>query len=723
MKHFADLVFMIKWTFSLLFLVSSSHLYSQNITIGTWRSHFSYYNINLLAKTNWGIFGASNHGIVQLLTDNSMSSLSIANGLSAAQITCLGGDEEYLFVGHENGEIDIVSENRIINILDLSNSNLVGSKKVNDVARSGNLAYFATDFGIIVIDILTGTVKENYRSIGKNGTDISTRELELFNEELYVITDEGIQKGSLNRNLLDFTQWKFYKSETNSKFSDLTSNGTRLLVISSDTAIIDIQDEALEVILQSEKILHQLTSNSELFYVQQSSDLFLLENNQLTFFQSVKDFTINDILFKEGLWMADASFGLITPSGASIILNGPRSDDFKRIRTLKNEIFGFYNATNRQESIFNGFDVFNGTNWVYSTIPQFPSITDASYLDNQLFLASAQSGVFRVSDSTNLSDEEAQFLPSNTNNTFEISSVVSFRSKLWVSSYDNDLPLLTYNGESWNSYSNIEIGTAFPKEIKISARELIWIQGSNQNGLLVFNPEDQLNTNINSGDGLPSNSVTSFDINSNDEVWIATASGIGNFPEASLAFDPFQVIVPIFGGQLLFDKTQVTAVVSDGGDRLWVATPLGLWLFDSNISTLVHQFNTTNSPLPSNQIDQLSYNQANGELFIQTDQGLVSFRSSSSASTALYNDVEIFPNPVPPGYTGTVGFKNLLQNSSVKISDINGKLITELTSEGGTASWNLTDLSGTRIKTGIYLVFIANVDGSESFVGKIAVVN
>ncbi|MEQ8240664.1 MAG: T9SS type A sorting domain-containing protein [Cyclobacteriaceae bacterium] len=714
---------MIKSTVSLLFLVFSLQIHSQNIPIGTWRSHFSYHNINKLAKTNWGIFGASDHGIVQLLTDNSMSSLSIVNGLSAAQITCLGGDGEYLFVGHENGEIDIVSENRIINILDLSNSNLVGSKKVNDVARSRDLAYFATDFGIIVIDLLAGSIKENYRSIGKNGSDVSTKELKLLNDDLYVITDEGIQKGSLNRNLLDFTQWEFYQSETEDKFSELTSDGTRLWAIASDTALINIQNNSFDVVHQSENILLQLASDNESLFVQQSSELFLLKNDQLTFFQSVEEYTINDLFVEEGLWIADASLGMITPDGESIILNGPRSDDFKRIRTLKNELFAFYNSTNSPPTAFNGFDVFNGANWVYNTIPQFQSVTDASFLDNKLFLASAQSGVYRVSDSTNLADEEAQFLPSNRNNTFEISSMVSHRNKLWVSSYDNDLPLLAFNGESWSSYSNSEIGTAFPEELKISARELIWIQGSSQNGLLVFNPEDKLNTNINTGDGLPSNSIISFDINNQDEVWIATTSGIGNYPEASLAFDPFQVIVPVFGGQLLFDNTQVTAVASDGGDRLWVATPLGLWLFDSNISTLIHQFNTANSPLPSNNIDQLSYNAANGELFILTDQGLVSFRSSSSAARALYSAVEIFPNPVPPDYSGRVGFKNLLQNSSVKICDINGKLITEITSDGGTASWNLRDLSGARIKTGVYLVFIANFDGSESFVGKVAVVN
>jgi hypothetical protein len=70
-----------------------------------------------------------------------------------------------------------------------------------------------------------------------------------------------------------------------------------------------------------------------------------------------------------------------------------------------------------------------------------------------------------------------------------------------------------------------------------------------------------------------------------------------------------------------------------------------------------------------------------------------------------------------------VGFKNLIKNATVKITNINGKLISELISDGGTASWDLRDLNGKKITTGVYLVFLSNLDGSESLVGKVAVVN
>jgi hypothetical protein len=59
----------------------------------------------------------------------------------------------------------------------------------------------------------------------------------------------------------------------------------------------------------------------------------------------------------------------------------------------------------------------------------------------------------------------------------------------------------------------------------------------------------------------------------------------------------------------------------------------------------------------------------------------------------------------------------------VKITDVNGKLIWQSQANGGTATWNVRDYKGKRPSTGIYLVFSATQDGSESYVGKIAVID
>jgi flagellar hook assembly protein FlgD len=88
-----------------------------------------------------------------------------------------------------------------------------------------------------------------------------------------------------------------------------------------------------------------------------------------------------------------------------------------------------------------------------------------------------------------------------------------------------------------------------------------------------------------------------------------------------------------------------------------------------------------------------------------------------------YGNVEIFPNPVRPDFTGSVSIRGLIDNSTVKVTDISGQLVYETTSNGGFASWDGRSMNGRRVSTGVYLIFAANKDGSQTHVGKLLFIN
>jgi hypothetical protein len=112
-----------------------------------------------------------------------------------------------------------------------------------------------------------------------------------------------------------------------------------------------------------------------------------------------------------------------------------------------------------------------------------------------------------------------------------------------------------------------------------------------------------------------------------------------------------------------------------------------------------------------------------GEVFFSTDAGIISFRSGATSSTSSFQTVKIFPNPVTKEFSGVVGISGLSTDAIVKITDVSGKLIWQTQANGGTATWNVQDYKGRRASTGIYLVFAATPDGSESVVGKLAVID
>jgi len=167
----------------------------------------------------------------------------------------------------------------------------------------------------------------------------------------------------------------------------------------------------------------------------------------------------------------------------------------------------------------------------------------------------------------------------------------------------------------------------------------------------------------------------------------------------------------------------VTSIAIDGGNRKWMGTGRGVWLFNPTGEALVHHFTTANSPLLSDNILDIEINAQTGEVFFATDKGLVSFRGDATEGTAVFQQVKIFPNPVTSAFMGTVAINGLATDAIVKITDISGKMIWQTQAQGGTASWNVQDYHGKRAATGIYLVFASTPDGSESAVGKIAVID
>ncbi|MDX5347882.1 MAG: T9SS type A sorting domain-containing protein, partial [Hymenobacteraceae bacterium] len=102
--------------------------------------------------------------------------------------------------------------------------------------------------------------------------------------------------------------------------------------------------------------------------------------------------------------------------------------------------------------------------------------------------------------------------------------------------------------------------------------------------------------------------------------------------------------------------------------------------------------------------------------------GLAVYRSGATITEGTPECSQVFPNPVRGNFTGKVGISNLPNNAIVKITDINGVLVYETKAEGGTATWNVSDYNGKRVRSGVYVVLSSTPDGGQTCISKIAVV-
>jgi ligand-binding sensor domain-containing protein len=221
-------------------------------------------------------------------------------------------------------------------------------------------------------------------------------------------------------------------------------------------------------------------------------------------------------------------------------------------------------------------------------------------------------------------------------------------------------------------------------------------------------------------DGL-SGTPISIAIDASGYIWVGTTNGVSVIASSSdITTRPTQAFRPTFGNQRLLAQQNVQSIAIDSGNRKWFGTTNGLYIFNAETDEELHHFTDKNSPLLSNIIQEIVL-LTSGEAFILTSKGLVSYQSDVSIASETMNNVLVFPNPVRPEFNGVLTFQNLPENSTLKIVDLAGNVQATLTTNGGTATWNLQNNASQRVKSGVYISLAVSENTKEHFVSKIAI--
>jgi ligand-binding sensor domain-containing protein len=214
-------------------------------------------------------------------------------------------------------------------------------------------------------------------------------------------------------------------------------------------------------------------------------------------------------------------------------------------------------------------------------------------------------------------------------------------------------------------------------------------------------------------------------------IWVGTDQGplIYYNPEQVFNEDlkAYRIKIPRNDGTDLSDymlKTEtITAIAIDGANRKWLGTfSSGAYHLSPDGVTLLKNYNEQNSPIFSNSIVSLAIDNKSGDVWFGTSKGIQSVRDNATTGEEKFTNVYTFPNPVREDFTGNVTVTGLMRDSQIRITDISGNLVYETVSDGGQATWDLKTYNGRRVATGVYLVFCASNDGSQSFVTKMLVI-
>jgi ligand-binding sensor domain-containing protein len=229
---------------------------------------------------------------------------------------------------------------------------------------------------------------------------------------------------------------------------------------------------------------------------------------------------------------------------------------------------------------------------------------------------------------------------------------------------------------------------------------------------------------LNTGEGVVPAAPVCLASDNDGTVWVGTDHGIAVYYTPGEVMDnpaPEQILIQQDGStQYLLEFETITAIAVDGANRKWVGTArAGVFLFNSDGTRELLHFTEDNSPLLSNEIKTIAVNDHTGEVFFGTPLGIVSYKSTATKGRENLGEAFVYPNPVPPGYTGKIGITGLAENMNVKITDSFGRLVYETRSNGGQAVWDGRTLNGDRIQTGIFLVFCSDDTGEKTVVTKL----
>ncbi len=755
------------------------------LAIGQWRDHLSYKRGISVAQNNDMVFCATESGIFRLEKyDNSMDRLSKISGLSDVGVNTIRYNyyNNTLLIAYKNANIDLVNGNSIYNISDIKRFLITAKKTINNIHFRNELAYLACGFGIVVLDMDKREVKETYY-IGVNGGYMNVRDITSDANNLYAATDSGVYSASLSSpNLADFNSWNKFSSLPKGIYNTVGSYNGKVYANFSKNLMTGAWREDTTYVyngtLWSKLIIDSISPLKKIEIG--NNKLLLAYSGYVNIFNPST--TISTIIgsYQTGGYVMDPHQVIVDAGDTNVIWIADNINGLSKNYGVWNGAQGFTpngpNASKVYSMFMSGSDLWVAPGdrsdlWVgtynfaeaykfrneeWSSITQLtnpdtlrdvisvaidPADKDHVYLSTLgAGLVETRSGVLtNLWNETNSGLQSRGDAPNHWVGVFDMT--YDKDGNLWMTNCYANNPLVVRKADgSWDSFnfSGI-IPTPTIGQIIINQYNQKWMVLPRGGGILVFDENGTWSTGddkkkkliAGAGKGnLPSSEVECLAEDKDGEIWVGTDKGIAVFycPDqvfSSAGCEAQQIYIEQDGHtQLLLETEVVTSIAVDGANRKWIGTMnSGVYLMSSDGTTQIQHFTVDNSPLLSNEIRSILINPKTGEVFFGTVEGIISYRNDATEGLTDYTDVYVFPNPVQPGYDGPIAITGLVENANVKITDISGGLVYQTKALGGQAIWYGKNFKGENARSGVYLVFCSNEDGSKTFVTKILKVN
>ncbi|MFQ3576721.1 MAG: T9SS type A sorting domain-containing protein [Cytophagales bacterium] len=763
---------------TLIVLAFCQSFSQSNLSVGQWANHFPLMKTNSSAKGNGFIWVGCDFGMFKYdYEENSTESFRTYESFANFEIAALSFNNQTksFVIGYKTGDLDIVEQNgNTTTMSQIRRSLLLGDKLANHLFNHKNLCFVSTDIGLVVVDVNAKKVLETFSNVSPNAQSTVARNSTLLNDTLYLTEKNGrliYVPYRSNINKMDFQNWRVLNATNgvNEGINSVFAIGENLFVFTNSSKLLKkngttfsdlgyaphnssfrkfkvVSDENFALIYDSQ--VHILNKNGDFNFSIERNDVTDVETDGSVYYLTTREKGI--VKFQNNQF------------SSPVFPNSPFNLTFSRSFFDDGRTYFMPTTINIPSGAANvpiplTMSIFDGKEWMNVSRESHPSFVfnnafDGTVVGDSLYFSNFDGmGVVHKKsfEGKNLSKS---LPPLNTNGQ---PGSTPFYMSLMKKDQNNNLYITGFlagletapmfhkrnaRTKEWQSFNiNIPAGRIMLDMVMdnsgnkwIFSAHFPSIAGTriNGEGLIVFNEiSNQFKrlTTLQGNGNLTSTKIYCVEKAQNGEIWVGTDNGISVFfnPERVLSSSTgWDASVPVYDSRALMREKTVTAIKADAADRKWIGTQTeGAWLFTNDGSQLIYNFNTSNSPLPSDNIIAIDINPRNGEVMFSTEKGMAFFREGVASTAENLGTAEIFPNPVSENYSGKITFGSLAQDAVVKITDVSGKLVHQTQALGATAFWDGNDLNGRRAKTGVYLVFTSTKMGEDKLVGKFIIKN
>jgi ligand-binding sensor domain-containing protein len=734
------------------------NLFSQEIQLTNWEAYTSMYNVNSLHQDGNKIYAATSGGVYFAdLNTNSIEQFTNVTGLSRIEARFITHqiESDKVFVGYNDGVFDIYENGNWKAIYDIQNAGFVKAY-INEILPDGDKLYISGGFGLVVFNHKENVTIEDVKRFGDLNIGTEARTIKIHDNKIWLATSAGVVYADLDNSLANRSDWKsIIPSEPfhDADILDIEWVNDSLYATSGDR-IYSWDGESLKSVFEypTKDIFGLDEKNGTLYFFREKDIRDYPKDVRLT----KVDFPINEMQFalnSDDVYLATKSGLKIAKQDTTLSIepNSPLSNGIAHIHVTKEGSLwiGTGNFTG------NGVMSFRNGVWDYynrSTNPEFEanSVINVNELKDGTITASTYGGgLYLIPPGDNVTIENitaknSPLIGTGGSGNFVITGDVfdDEFGNLWIVNWGNSGsgPLFVVRTPSGNFETLFNCAGSTRRVMYKTAIDFNgtkWIASAGTDvtfsgtevavGLAYYNEMRTLSDKSDdvcgmftvNNSSIISNNQQALAFDKQGTLWIGTIGGVNRIINPSAVMNNG---TPIFVNIRSLANTNVREIVVDALDNKWIATANGLIVIDPDGENVLLTITTDNSPLPTNNLYALAYDENSGKMYIGTDKGLYSVQTNAVKPIAEY-DLKVYPQPFDTKKNKLMTIEGLAENSDLRIVTVNGELVRALKVNSRKTTWDGKNERGEDASPGVYLLYAVSSTTESTQVIKFAIVN